>query len=75
VFVLLEVRIETVVVRAQSREMAERTGRRAEKNGGALSMRLTVPVFWKAAEPLVVYDFRSAIRTSLSRFAIPSRQG
>ena len=75
VFVLIVVGIETVVARAESREMAERTARRAEKNGEALRMRLAVPVLWQPAEPLVVHDFRLTNDATRTRFTVALRCG
>src|SRR4030095_5199537 len=69
VLVLLVVGIETVVVRVQSREMAERTARRAQQYFAILGIRLAVTAFRQAAEPMVVHDLRLTDNGTRTRFA------
>jgi len=73
VLVLLVVGIETVFVRAQSREMAERTARRAQQYFAILGIRLAVTAFMQAAEPMVVHHLRLTDNATRTRFAAAAR--
>ena len=69
-FILLVVRFKSVAARAQSREVPERTARRAEQNVEALRTRRAVPVLREPAEPLVVHDLRPTNDAAWPRVAV-----